>query len=401
MKVIKAASLLASILLLAGNGFGQAAAGNEKYDQKQYAEAANAYDRIPAAQRDAGIYNRLGISYHLTNQLRAAENAYRSALRLQADNADVLNNIAVLYYSQRKFSDAEKQVRRAMEKNPENSILRLNLRSARYARENGKVARDMAASLAKDNPQLVEKREGDLLQMQILMSQKDIEEATLHEKRGDSFFARRMYEDAVIEYKKSVALDQYNASTLNRLGLVYHQSQKLPEAERYYREALKQNPFFLEVLNNIGTVEYARQRYDAALEQYDKALKIRPQSPTILLNKGACLFDMKRYEEAVKATQLAIEIDPKVMDKVAGFGTLIQTSRRSDPMVSFYYATVYAAKGEKERAVSYLNRALDEGFKDFDKIKKEPSFVALAADEGFLKLMDRIAALSASNSNKQ
>ena len=53
-----------------------------------------------------------------------------------------------------------------------------------------------------------------------------------------------------------VALDRYNASTLNRLGLVYHQSQKLKEAERYYREALKQNPYFLEVLNNIGTVEY-------------------------------------------------------------------------------------------------------------------------------------------------
>jgi hypothetical protein len=52
-----------------------------------------------------------------------------------------------------------------------------------------------------------EKREGDLLQMQILMSSKDIDEATLHEKRGDSFFARRMYEDAIIEYKKSVALD--------------------------------------------------------------------------------------------------------------------------------------------------------------------------------------------------
>src|SRR5215470_3186475 len=163
------------LVLFNANLFGQAAAGNEKFDQKQYSDAANAYEKIPTAQRDAATYNRLGISYHLSNQLKAAENAYKAALRLQPDNADVLNNIAVLYYSQRKFSDAEKQVRRAMEKNPENSILRLNLRSARYARENGKVARDVATSLTRDNPQLVEKREGDLLQMQILMSQKDID----------------------------------------------------------------------------------------------------------------------------------------------------------------------------------------------------------------------------------
>ena len=384
------------VFLVAANAFGQAAAGNEKFDQKQYADAANAYERIPAAQRDVAIYNRLGISYHLTNQLKAAENAYRAALRLQSDNGDVLNNLAALFYSQRKFSDAERQVRRAMDKNPENGLMRLNLRAARYARENTKNARDLANNLT-NNPLLIERREGDLLQMQILMPAKDLEEASTHEKRGDSFFARKLYEDAIIEYKKAIALDRYNASTLNRLGLVYHQSQKLAEAERYYREAYKQNPYFLEVLNNIGTVEYARQRYESALDQYQKALKIRPESPTILLNMGACLFDMKRYDEALEATRHALEIDPRVLEKVAGFGTLIQTSRRSDPTVSFYYAKIYAAQGDKERAISYLNRALDEGFKEFDKIKSEPAFKALAAEEGFLKLMDRIAASSASN----
>jgi tetratricopeptide (TPR) repeat protein len=391
---------VAFVFLLAANVFGQAAAGNEKYDQKQYADAANAYEKIPPLQRDAGINNRLGISYHLSNQLKAAETAYRAALRLQPDSADVLNNVAALYYSQRKFSDAERQLRRAMEKNPENNVLRLNLRAARFARENTKSARDVANSLAAQNPLLIEKREGDLLQMQILMLSKDIEEAQLHERRGDSFFARKMYEDAAIEYKKSVALDRYNASTLNRLGLVYHQNQKLNDAERYYREALKQNPYFLEVLNNIGTVEYARQRYDGALEQYDKALKIRPESPTVLLNKGACLFDMKRYDEASQATQHALEIDPKVLDKIAGFGTLIQTSRRSDPVVSFYYAKIYAQQGDKERAISYLNRALDEGFTEYAKIKAEKAFATLAAEEGYMKLLDRIAALTASNKDK-
>src|SRR5688572_32972905 len=161
--------VIVTVLLFAGSLFGQAAAGpaagNEKFDQKQYAEAANAYERIPASQRDASIYNRLGISYHMSNQLRAAENAYRAALRLQPNNADVLNNLAAMFYSQRKFSDAERQVRRAMEKNPENGIMRLNLRAARYARENGKNARDVANTLAKTNPLLIEKRDTDILQM--------------------------------------------------------------------------------------------------------------------------------------------------------------------------------------------------------------------------------------------
>src|SRR5204862_1158983 len=133
-----------------------------------------------------------------------------------------------------------------------------------------------ALNVARDHPQLVEKGEGDLVQMVILMPKKDLDEATLHERRGDSYFARKLYDDAIIEYRKSVALDRYNASTLNRLGLVYHQSQKLNEAEQSYREALKQNPFYLEALNNIGTVAYVRKDYDHAMEHYNKALKIRP-----------------------------------------------------------------------------------------------------------------------------
>jgi tetratricopeptide (TPR) repeat protein len=387
--------VLVLLLFLSADLFGQAAAGNEKFDQKQYADAVNAYEKVPAAERTAGLLNRLGISYHLLKQFRAAENAYKAAASKEPMSGDALNNLSALYYSQQKFSDAERQVRRAMEKNPENAIMRLNLRASRYARENTKAARDVAASY-KDNSLLIEKRDGDLLQVQILMSRKDLDEALLHERRGDSFFARKMYEDAIVEYRKAIAIDRYNASTLNRLGLVYHQSQKLADAERYYREALKLNPYFIEVLNNIGTVEYVRQKYDAALEQYEKALKIRPESPTILLNMGACLFDMKRYDEALKATQRALEIDPRVLERTSGFGTLIQTSRRSDPTVSFYFAKIYAARGEKDLAISYLNRALDEGFKEFDKIKSEPAFAPLAQEEGFVKVMDRIAALTTS-----
>jgi tetratricopeptide (TPR) repeat protein len=394
------ALLLLFKFLFSAPVFGQAAMGNEKFDQKQYADAVNAYEKIPSAERDAGILNRLGMSYHLLKQFRAAENAYKAATSRDPKNSDPLNNLAALYYSQQKFSDAERQIRRAIEKSPDNAVMRLNLRASRYARENGKSARDVAMSVYKDNPLLVEKREGDLLQVLILMQPKDLEEAMVHERRGDSFFARKMYEDAIVEYRKSIAIDRYNASILNRLGLVYHQSQKLAEAERYYREALKQNPFFIEVLNNIGTVEYVRQRYESALELYERALKIRPESPTILLNMGACLFDMKRYDEAFKATQRALEIDPRVLDRNSGFGTLIQTSRRNDPTVSFYFAKIYAARGEKELAISYLNRALDEGFKEFDKIKAEPAFVPLAQEEGFIKIMDRITALTTAGTPK-
>jgi tetratricopeptide (TPR) repeat protein len=393
------ARLLAVLLIFAPNLFGQAAAGNEWFEQKDYKAAVDAYEKIPSAMRDATILNRLGISYHLLNRLRPAENAYKGAISKDSRNATFLNNLAALYYSQGKFSDADKQMLRAIERSPDNMLLRLNLRAVRYAQENTRAAREVVRSVfAKSNPLMVQKRDGNVLQFEILMPAKELNEATLHENRGDSLFARKMYEEAVEEYTKATTIDRYNASTFNRLGLVYHQMQRFNEAEHYYQEALKQNPYFVEALNNLGTVEYGRKRYDRALAQYRKALNIHPESATIYLNMGACLFDMKRYDEATKATQRALELDPKVLDRAAsGFGTLIQTSRRSDPTVSFYFARLYAARGDGDLAISYLNRALDEGFKEFDKIKTDPAFTPLAQQEGFIKIMDRIAELSASD----
>ena len=386
--------ILVVIGLFSANLLGQAAAGNEKFEQKQYAEAAAAYEKVPAAERNAGLMNRLGISYHLLNRFKEAEVEYKAAIAKEPTLSEPINNLAILYYSQRRFSEAERQVRRALEHNPESAILRFNLRASRYARENSKKAREVADSVASENPNLIGRGEGDLLQALILMPPKDVETATLYERRGDSFFARKMYEDAIIEYQKSIAIDRYNASTANRLGLVYHQAQKINDAERYYREALKQNPLYFEALNNIGTLEYARKQYSRAMDQYSKALKVRPQSATVLLNIGACLFAMERYDDGFQFYDRALAIDPKAFDRsaVSGFGTLIQTSQRNEAAMNFNLAKVFAKNGDKDRAISYLYKAAEEGFKEIEKIKNEPAFAGLIEDERYTRLMEAMAA---------
>src|SRR5437016_10095694 len=95
-KIHHMSRILALLLFFNANVFGQAAAGNEKYDQKQYADAVNAYEKIPSAERNAGILNRLGISYHLLKQFKAAENAYKAAISKDLKNTDAPNNLAAL-----------------------------------------------------------------------------------------------------------------------------------------------------------------------------------------------------------------------------------------------------------------------------------------------------------------
>jgi tetratricopeptide (TPR) repeat protein len=388
--------ILAVLILLSPTLYGQgnepAQIGNEFFKQGQYTEALSEYEKLPQAEKNAAILNRMGISYHLLNRLKEAEAAYNTAIRRDQALSEAYNNLGVLYYSRKTFGEAERQFRRALEQNPDSSTAKSNLRAARHARENGRRARDLAAEFEKERPLLVEQRLDDQLSARILIPQKDLEQANLHDKRGDSFLARKMFEDAIIEYQKALEIDRYNASIVNRLGLAYHQSQKLREAEQQYRDALRLNPVFIEALNNLGTVEYTNKRYNQALEQYNKALKIRPESPTILQNVGACLFAMERFDEGVKVYQHALAIDPQLFEHISSFGTLIQTAHRNDSMLNFYLAKVFATSGDKDRAISYLYKAYEEGFKDREQIKAEPAFMILVEDERFIKLMETMAA---------
>jgi Flp pilus assembly protein TadD len=387
------------LLLLSTTAFGQvpspAASGNEHFAKGEYAEAIAVYERIPQAEKTGAILNRLGVSYHLLNRLKEAETTYKAAIKSAPMESSPHNNLGSLYYSQRKFNDAEKEFRQALQREPENATMRRNLRAARYARENAKKARDVANSITTQKPLLIDQRQIDVLQVASLLPQKDFDNANLHELRANTFLARKMFDDAIIEYKKSIAIDRTNAAAINRLGMAYHQQQKLDEAERQYREAVKLNPYYLEAMNNLGSIEYSRENYERALSQYNKALKIRPNSPTIMQNIGACLFALERFEEGMQVYKRALEIDPRLFETNSGnFGTLIQTTQRNEPELNYHLAIVFANNGDKDRAISYLYKAVEEGFNDFKKIADEKAFAILLADERYTRLMESATTVS-------
>ena len=47
----------------------------------------------------------------------------------------------------------------------------------------------------------------------------------------------------------------------------------------------------------------------------------------------------------------------------------------------------YAKAGQNDRALLYIRKALEEGFKEKEKFEKEPEFAALKTNEDFRKLM--------------
>ena len=206
------------------------------------------------------------------------------------------------------------------------------------------------------------------------------------ERRADIYMARKMYREAIDIYS---SIEPKTAILWNKIGIAYHQLLQFDQAKKYYERAVKADPKYAEALNNIGTIHYARRSYRRAIKQYKKALKITPNSASIYSNLGTAQFARKKYNEAVKSYQVALSLDPEVFEHRGAYGTLLQ-ERSVGEKAKFHYfmARTYAQAGYNDRALQYLRKALEEGFKDRQKMMEDSEFAKLRETPEFQELMN-------------
>ena len=199
-------------------------------------------------------------------------------------------------------------------------------------------------------------------------------ESVTPEMRGDIHMARKEFREAIEEYKSAPE----TAILINKIGIAYHQMMEIGTAKKYYQRAIKLNKQYAEAINNLGRALYIQHSYRRALGAYKKALKFSPNSASIWSNYGTAQFARKKYEEAMKAYETAMSIDPEVFEHRGSTGVLLQ-ERTVEERAKFHYfqAKLYAKQGMKDRALLYLRKALEEGYKERDKVKDEPDFVKL------------------------
>jgi tetratricopeptide (TPR) repeat protein len=215
-----------------------------------------------------------------------------------------------------------------------------------------------------------------------------VAENLTHEKRADIFMARKMYREAVETYRLALADQPKSPQLHNKIGIAYHHQMLFDDARKCYERAVKLDKTFAQARNNLGTIFYAAKRYKKAAGTYKKALEYAPQSASIHSNLGMAHFARRKYKDASKEFMVALQLDPYVFETRSSVGTLLQERSIEDRAKYHYYlAKTYAAVEMYGRALLYLRKALEEGFKDRKRIPKEPEFEALLENAEFQRLV--------------
>jgi len=208
------------------------------------------------------------------------------------------------------------------------------------------------------------------------------------EQRGDELRMEKDYVDALDYYREALRKKRGDSRILNKAGIVELQLQNLRESRRDFESAIKHDPQFADAYNNLGVIFYEEKKYGKAIDRYERAIKLRQDSASFYSNLGAVYFCRKEFDKATQAYSEAAKIDPDIFEHSSHNGIAARMSSPEDRAhFDYVLAGLFAKAGDADRALLYLRRAMEEGYKGIDGVFKDEEFAAIRKDARFTQLM--------------
>ncbi len=145
------------------------------------------------------------------------------------------------------------------------------------------------------------------------------------------------------------------------LALRHHQSGRLAEAERGYREILHVQPGHADSLHLLGVLALQTGNPEPALELIQRAVALRPDGAVYRNNLGQVLERLGRIEDAARAYEAAIELDPLDAEPVNNLGRLLERQERLADAETHYRRAIELNSQYAEPQINLGNVLKDRG----------------------------------------
>jgi Flp pilus assembly protein TadD len=230
-----------------------------------------------------------------------------------------------------------------------------------------------------------------------------------HVARGDAYFARQSYGEAIDEYTKASRFQTDDPHIVRQLGFAHKALGHRPDAYAYLQKArdlnpadtsvgvtlasmlladglfgqavneasavLRPAPNNLEALNLLGSAYLAKRDPAKALETFRKILDLAPRDARSHYLVGLALLAQSNVTEATRSFQAALSLSPSFVDPLAQLVRIDLDAKRPDAAVARVQkqiaiagdsaklhellGTVYLARGERERADAAFRKAIE------------------------------------------
>ncbi len=226
-------------------------------------------------------------------------------------------------------------------------------------------------------------------------------EAHLFLARADTYEAN--WAAAAKEYWRALELSPGSADAHRFYGDYLLQTGHLEQALAEGRIALELDPLAPRVARFVGETLYYLGRYDDSVAQLQKALELNPNSGVLHQELGLVFMSRpETYKQGVAESERArdlLEGDPWItgqlgyayarVGRTADARDVLRTleAATQDHVRALVVARVYTGLGDRNQAIAWLKKAVDQHDVKLYYLRSDPVYAPLRADERFRALL--------------
>jgi adenylate cyclase len=207
----------------------------------------------------------------------------------------------------------------------------------------------------------------------------DPDSAEAHASRGIALSISKRYDEAKEEFEKAIALNPKLFEAHYFYARDCFAQGKFEEAAALFADASAVNPndyqapsFQSMALKELGRIEESVAASHRAFQAASKHLEMHPDDARALYLGASDLVEIGETEKAKAWADRALDTD------------------RNEPAVLYNVACVYSQIGDKDRGISLLNEAVENGFGYRAWLENDNQLENLRDDPRFIELLKRL-----------
>lgn len=179
-----------------------------------------------------------------------------------------------------------------------------------------------------------------------------------HWVRGMRAFGKGLFEEAVKEYRTSVALDPKNPVPLTDLGSALARMGDLKGAVREYAQALRASPGNPMLHYYLGTTLMGLKSEAEAAQHYQHAIEANPGFMEAHFQLANLLMRLRRYDQALPHYTAVVELDSGFGSRLPAAGPGGGQTQQMSILARFMRAMALVQLSRHEEALAELEKGL-------------------------------------------
>jgi tetratricopeptide (TPR) repeat protein len=345
---------------------------------EKFQDVASSHSKLIEARFNAGMaYQKCGMN-------KAAEEQYRTALKINKAHAPTIANLGKIYWDRgnegaaKQYWDQANKVDQKLAA-PHNNLAWLIIREIRERKGNtdvleAKALRHLQSALAVEN---------DNVEAYVLL-------ALLYMEGSEKNRSRLTLAELLLD--KAKERDESFPALWNARGLLLMRRENPAEALNMFARAIELDPKFVEARLNAGNIVLDFRKYQEAQSHFEAVLEIEPKSYDAMIGLGMAQRAQKQFDAATASYKKAQGLEPNRAEADFNLGIL------SMSFISNETEDLRKAQSAYRTALGHFRKVMTKTKVTADLKKESQTNIALC--EKAIKSLDeaiRMQAQAASN----